>query len=104
MHLPTWSGAALAVLIAGVVVSLLVIWLLWPVECVSTAIGFRPGDPDPNLRMCTRRIGSIAFQDSVRLSAVLWGEATGAVVLVAGAASIWWRQRSRLRSIGGSTR
>ena len=80
-------------LIAGIVVSLLVIWLLCPVECVSTDIGFRPGDLDPNLRMCTGRIGSIAFQDSVRLSAVLWGQAAGAVVLVAGAAGIWWRQR-----------
>ena len=101
MHLPTWSGAALAVLIAGIVVSLLVIWLLWPVECVSTAIGFRPGDPDPNVRLCTRRVGSIAAQDMIRLSAVLWGQAAGAVVLVVGAAGIWWRQRGVRRSIGG---
>ncbi len=92
MDLPTWSGAALAVLIAGVVVSLLVIWLLWPVECVSTLTGFRPGDSDPNVRLCTRRIGSIAAQDSVRLSAVLWGQGTGAVVLLVGTAGIWWRQ------------
>ena len=91
--MPTWSGAVLAVLVAGVVVSLLVIWLLWPVECSSTSIGFRPGSVDPNVRLCTRRIGSIGARDTVRLSAVLWGQGTGAVVLLVGAAGIWWRQR-----------
>ena len=93
MHLRPWLLPMLAVLLLGLTVSALAIWLLWPVQCDSTSIGFAAGQPDPNLHACTRRIGTIASRDNVRVSAVLWGQLIGASVVALGAAAIWWRTR-----------
>lgn len=82
----------LTVFAAAAAISTVVIWFRWPVECTQTAIGFEPGQPDPNLHSCTTRGGDVVSLDAARVSAVLWGQAAGVVVLVAGALA--------LRSVG----
>ena len=79
----------LAVLVAAAAVAVLVIWLRWPVECDQTAIGFEPGQPDPNSHGCRTRIGTTVSIDAARVSAVLWGQAAAAAVLAAGGVAAW---------------
>lgn len=76
-------------LLMVVATSALVIWLRWPVGCDSTAIGFEPGQPDPNLHGCRTRIGTIVSLDAARVSAVLWGQTAGAIVLAAAGVAAW---------------
>lgn len=95
MHLPPWLLPALAILLLGLVVAAFAVWLLWPIQCDSTDIGFATGQPDPNLHMCTRRIGTIASRDNVRVSAVLWGQLIGTSVVTIGAAGIWYHRQPR---------
>jgi hypothetical protein len=83
----------LGVIAAGAAVALATAWLLWPVLCESTDIGFAPRTPDPNIHLCTRRIGTTVGRDGVRASAVAWGVAWGAVVIALGGGLVWWRER-----------
>jgi len=94
-HWPRISLVGLVLTAIGV--GVLVAWALWPAECGHTAIVFEPGQPDPNLHACTTRIGTIVSLDAARVSAVLWGQAAGASVLLAGSMAAWSRGWLRAR-------
>ena len=93
MHRSSRLLLLLGLLLLGLTVSAVTIWLLWPVQCESTLIGFTTGQPDPNLHMCTRRIGTTISQEGARASTLFRGIAAGTTVTTVGAATIWWLHR-----------
>jgi len=90
--LPSWVLFLSIVVVFGVVVAAAMTWALWPIQCDSTAIGSSPGEPDPNLYMCSTRVGTVTQWETAKMTAVLWGQTSGVAVIAVVAVARWFRR------------
>lgn len=79
-----------AVLGGALVLGLLVVWALWPTDCiVSLRAILEAGRP----LLCSTGIGVVVPRETARLHALLWGQGVAAVIVTGYIALAWTRSR-----------